>query len=164
VDEYIENSTEFLNDQGYLHYNKNKASGFWAAAIRMHLRIKGVTEYVPVSLAMTEQYRDLLYDFGYGNTNSIEIPATLAKQGLWNTLDQEQYFNLKIVSQAMDKLIYILDAFTPDLIFIFNWDCNEEHYLNSLEYDIKQPTIIENKCWDISLTNRKTRIIVLPLW
>lgn len=159
VDEYLENSTEFINDQGYLHYNKNKSSGFWSAVIRLHLRMKGITDYVKVSLDMPDEYKDLLFDFGYGNTNSIEVPKTLMNHGIWNSLDTSQYFQLKSHSRHLDKMIHILDAFDPDMVFIFNWDCNEAEYLEGLEYEIRKLPHINNKCWGITLHNRRTKII-----
>jgi hypothetical protein len=159
LDTYIEKTFEWVNKFDFLEYNKKKSSGFWSIAMLLHLKIKGVTEKPSISENLDEKFYDLLNDFGYGNTNAIEVPESLQIQGVWDGLDQNKYWQIKEHSRMFDKLKFTIEAYEPNLVFIFNWKCDEKKFLEGLEFDIKSVQLIKDNFLDIHLTNYDTRII-----
>ncbi len=91
---YLEETSKWANEFGFLEYNNNKSSGFWTLAMRLHLRLKGFTENLIISDNLPEEYYEQINDFGWGNTNSIEVPKSLQNQGIWETLDKETYWKI----------------------------------------------------------------------
>ena len=92
---YIEETSKWANDFGFLEYNKNKSSGFWTLALRLHLRLKGFTENLRIGDNLPKEYYNHINDFGWGNTNAIEVPKSLENQGIWETLDKDKYWTVK---------------------------------------------------------------------
>ncbi|HEY4788698.1 MAG TPA: hypothetical protein VIH57_21755 [Bacteroidales bacterium] len=156
---YFEESGKWARNFGFLDYNNNKASGFWTIAIRLHLRIKGFTENLKISENLPEKYYDHINDFGWGNTNSIEVPKSLENQDIWETLDKDKYWAIKQKSKIFDKLVYTINAYKPDLIFIFNWDCNEKEFLDGLDYQKQEHDLISWYLHSYILSKTKTKII-----
>lgn len=156
---YIEATSKWANDFGFLNYNKNKSSGFWTLAIRLHLRLKGFTENLWISESLPKEYYNHINDFGWGNTNAIEVPQSLKNQGIWETLYKEKYWAIKEQSKIFDKLIHTIKLYKPDLVFIFNWDCDEKLFLEGLDYQEQKWDLIDNHFWTYFLPETNTKII-----
>ena|GEM_PF-2804302 len=131
--EYPADSSDCLRGFGFLDYNKNNPYGFWTLVCRLHLRLKGIEETVPISKNLDQKFKHLLSDFGWGNIHSIETKKSLEKRDIWRQLDTQKYNFTKERSKILDKLKHILEVFNPELIFIFNWDAEEEPYLEGLQ-------------------------------
>jgi hypothetical protein len=160
--------SEFIHDYGFLEYNNNSSSGFWTLAMRLHLKLKGVDETLPISNNFPLDKYNLINDFGYGNTNSIELESTLKKWGgdesksissIWNNIDSEDYHKIKKASKKLDKLKHTIDAYHPDLVFIFNWDCNEKEFLEGLEYIEEKHDFIDGHFWTYFIPKYNTHVI-----
>lgn len=155
---YIEETSKWANEFGFLEYNKNKSSGFWTLALRLHLRLKGFTENLRIGDNLPEEYYSHINDFGWGNTNAIEVPKSLENQGVWETLDKDKYWAVKEHSKAFDKLIHTIKAYKPDIVFIFNWDCNENLFLEGLNYSEQKFDLISNHFLSYHLPDTNTKI------
>lgn len=156
---YLEESSKWANEFGFLDYNKNKSSGFWTLAMRLHLRLKGLTVDLKIGDNLPEEYYDHINDFGWGNTNSIEVPQTLENQGIWEMLDKDKYSFVKEQSEPLDKLIHTICAYAPDLVFIFNWDYDEKAFMEGLNYQEQKLDLIENHFLSYYLPETNTRVI-----
>lgn len=159
---YIEETSNWAKGFGFLEYNNNKSSGFWTLVIRLHLRLKGFTENLIISDSLLEEYYDHINDFGWGNTNAIEVPQSLQNQEIWETLDKEKYWAVKEQSRIFDKLIYTVKAYKPDIVFIFNWKCNEKEFLEGFSYQEKKWNFMNNHLWTYILAETNTKIIWTP--
>lgn len=159
LESYINDTKEWLNDLGFLEYNNNKSYGFWTLITQLHLRLKGVKEQVSASSFLEPEYKRLLNDFGWGNTNCIEIQKSLENRDVWNSLDKDVYSKVKQKSISIDKLIHTIKAFRPDLVFIFNWGCNEKLFLEGLEYEETKHTLLNGKLYTYFLPKTNTKVI-----
>ena len=159
LDDYISQTDEWINDYGFLKYNNNKAYGFWTLAMRLHLCLKGVKEKVSISKNIDGKHLEMLNDFGYGNTNAIEVEESLKIQGVWKDLDKEKYSELKSRSKPFDKLVHTIKAYKPDLVFIFNWACNEKIFLEGLQYEEQKLPYVNNQVWTYNLPETNTKVI-----
>ena len=158
----------FIHDYGFLEYNNNAAAGFWTLALRLHLKIKGINDKLPISDNFPNDKLYLISDFGYGNTNCIELEQTLKKWGkdetkginsIWETINKAEYNTIKLASRKLDKLKYTIEAYKPDLVFIFNWQCNEIDFLEGLEYVEQKHELIGGKFWTYFLPETNTHVI-----
>jgi hypothetical protein len=160
LSEYVFETSEWINENGYLDYNENKAYGFWTLVAKLHLRMKGVTKVNGIGRAFYEDVNlRLLDDFGYGNTNSIEMKESLLRRNKWDNIDPTKYRIIKDKSKIFDILKHTIEAYHPDLIFIFNWGCKEKLFLEGLNYEIKKYELIKNHFWVVNLPDTKTKII-----
>ena len=157
--DYHNKSAEWINKYEFLGYNKNNSSGFWTLAMCLHLKLKGIKDTVAIDETVPKKYYELLSDFGYGNTNAIEVKKSLENQGVWNEIDHAEYYNLKDHSLIFDKLKHTVEVYEPSLVFIFNWPCDETIFLEGLRYSIKDVHLIKNKFNDIHLSDYNTWII-----
>lgn len=166
--EYLPDTAEWLEELGFLDYNKNKAGGFWTLVVRLHLKLKGVNAAVSVSSGIPEYTKAYLNDIGWGNTNSIEVQESLKKRKyslddsktVWDVIDKSKYWYTKQLSNKIDKLKYIIDCFAPDYIFIFNWGTDDKMYLEGIEIEsMKEYKEVNNHLWVYHLKNSNTKII-----
>lgn len=155
---YIEESSKWANDFDFLKYNKNKSSGFWTLALRLHLRLKGYTKNLMIGDNLPEEYYNHINDFGWGNTNAIEVRESLKNQGKWEKLDKDKYWALKEHSKIFDKLIHTIRAYQPDVVFIFNWACDETLFLEGLNYQVRKFDLISNRFLSFYLPDSNTKI------
>ncbi|MDL2228574.1 hypothetical protein LJC30_06785 [Odoribacter sp. OttesenSCG-928-L07] len=156
---YIQETSKWVNNFGFLEYNNNKSSGFWTLVIRLHLRIKGFTENLWISESLPEEYYKHINDFGWGNTNAIEVPKSLENQGIWEALDKDKYWSIKEQSKFFDKLIHTIKTYKPNLVFIFNWDCDEKLFLDGLDYQVQKLDLIGNHFCIYHLPETNTKVI-----
>lgn len=159
LDLYADDTTSWINKYGFLEFNKNSSSGFWTLAMKLHLRLKGISGEVKISSNILEEHKLLLNDFGYGNLNSFEVPETLVKQGVWDCIDQAKYWEIKNKSRIFDKLKYTIESYNPELIFVFNWKADESLFLEGLEYTVEKLGHINNQFYIYYFPKTKTRLI-----
>lgn len=156
---YLAETSQWARRFGFLEYNRNKSSGFWTMAMRLHLRLKGITENLSIGANLPEGHYECINDFGWGNTNAIEVPQSLNNQGVWESLDKDKYWAVKQRSKRFDKLAHTINAFRPDLVFVFNWDCNEEEFLEGLNYQGRRMDLLGNHFLTYHLPDTDTRVI-----
>lgn len=160
LDKYIDDTSSWINDYGFLDYNKNAAYGFWTLAMKLHLRLKGITDHISIDKTFYDHdHIDLLNDFGYGNTNAIEVQKSLQNQGIWETLDKSKYWQVKEKSKIFDKLIHTIKVYQPDLVFIFNWACDEKLFLDGLNYTEEKLDLVNNQFWIYTLHDTNTKVV-----
>jgi len=160
LNEYINETSEWINENGYLDYNENKAYGFWTLVAKLHLRLKGVTKVNGIGRSFyNDENLQLLNDFGYGNTNSIEKKQSLIRRKKWDNIDQSKYWIIKEKSTIFDKLQHTIKVYNPDVIFIFNWGCNITTFLEGLSYEIEKYDLFENHFWIVKIKDSNTKII-----
>lgn len=159
LNQYISQTEEWINNNGFLEYNNNSPYGFWSLAMRLHLRLKGCNDYANISSDIDDEHLSLLNDFGYGNTNSIEVKDTLKKRKRWDILDKEKYWKVKANSAIFDKLSQTIDAYSPDLVFVFNWATEEAEFLEGLDYSEQRCNLINNHFIKYTLHSTNTTVI-----
>lgn len=166
--DYLPSIAEWMNELGFLEYNKNNAGGFWTLAMRLHLKLKGINEIVPISENIPESMKKYLNDFGWGNINSIETMDSLSKRkyeldnskSVWQIIDKAKYLYTKQRSEKLDKLKYIVDTYAPDFVFIFNWSADEKKYLEGLEVaKLKKHEESKVGLWEYSFKGVNTKLI-----
>lgn len=159
LEAYIYDNHSLLNEDFFLW--ETEARRFWLLVLNLHLRLKGINEYMDI---IWEEFSnsDLigeLNDFGHGNTNSIQVKQTLQHNGVWSKIDIAKYLVVKEKSSIFDRLIHIIQAYQPDLVFIFDWSCNHEQFLEGLEYTIEKRNVLNGYFFVINLKNYPSRII-----
>ena len=99
---------------------KNAAGAFWPFVLKLHIYIR-TGKYVEDLMALEEDSdeRLSLNEIGYGNMNSMELLQSLKDEDAY--VDEEVYSKVKELSAPLDRIKHILDAYSPDFIFIFNW-------------------------------------------
>ena len=107
---------------------------FWQVANLLHLRLR--TGRITDTGRLSSEERAVLAEMGYGNLNSIEIPASLQKQECWNEIDQDKYHIIKAASEKyLDRYRLLLDAFSPHVSIILSWSGDEASYFEGLAYE-----------------------------
>ncbi len=159
LESYIYDNHSLLNEDFFLW--ETEARSFWLLVLNLHLRIKGINQYVDI---IWEEYgnSDLvseLNDFGHGNTNAIQVKQTLQQNGVWSKMDIAKYLIVKEKSSIFDRLIHTILAYQPELIFIFDWSCNCEEFLEGLEYTTEKLNLLNGYFMVFHVKNYPTRII-----
>lgn len=156
---YLEETSQWIKEFGFLDYNNNQSSSFWTLAMRLHLRLKGFTRNLKISKDLPKEYLEHINDFGWGNTNAIEIQKSLENQEVWQSLDKEKYWAVKEKSKPLDKVVHTIQAYKPDLVFIFNWDCDKTLFLEGLNYTEKKYDFVKNHFQTYYLPDTDTTIV-----
>lgn len=156
---YLTETEKWARKYGFLKHNQNKATSFWTLVIRLHLRIKGFSENLWISKDLPREYYAQIDDFGWGNTNAIEVPASLNARGEWPPKDQAKYWELKEKSKTFDKLRHTIQAYRPDLVFIFNWAGDAHAFFEGMEFQEKRLGLIKNHFVVYLLPETGTRVI-----
>lgn len=158
----IERTSEFLENLKFVDYIKGNMRGFWGLVILLHLRLKGfeVDSSFKIDTSFIEKYK-AHFDFGYGNTNSIELPTSIKNRDEWN--NDKDYQKIKEASRPFDKLRNIVDAFSPKLIIITHWAIDESAFLEELDYEyLSDGGEFNDRFLHIKLTKHDTTVIWIP--
>lgn len=133
--DYLAENDKWLSVENIKEHSGNKEGSFWTLVIRLHLFLRTKRLYSLSEISPAED--TIIEEIGWGNLNAIEVPTTLHKQGRWDSLDQNAYWQIKQESRKLDSIKLLIEAFSPDIIFIFNWDYLKEsdvfHGLNATE-------------------------------
>lgn len=160
LEKYIEANDKFLKKKEFLFSKTNTEFSFWNLVINLHLCLKGIKEFVKVDATFfNSKYASLIDDFGYGNSNALEVKQNLINQGIWKNLNIPSYLEIKSKSAIFDKLIHTINAYQPDNVVIFNWTKKYEPFLEGLEYRIEKTSKVNEHFWIIELKDSNTRII-----
>lgn len=113
--------------------DNNNLSNFWTFVSQLHLYLR--TGKIADNLTqLTPEQIQTIREVGYGNLHSIELKQSLINEGTWEDINPSEYNSLVQQSKSLDKLKYILDAYEPDIVFIFSWE-NYMEFFNGLEYE-----------------------------
>ncbi|MGB3976774.1 MAG: hypothetical protein WBM02_12435 [bacterium] len=159
---FFENTKQWANDFCFFKYTKNQAYGFWTLVIRLHLRLKGFKENLKIGEDFPKNFYEYINDFGWGNTNAIETDQSQKNQSLWETLDKKKYRAIKKKSKKFDRLKCTIDAFKPDIVFVFNWNkqyCQPQNFLEGLVYQEQNIDIVNGKFTYYYLPESKTKLL-----
>ena len=140
LDSYLEKNANVVTAQGEnddnteyhdVHslregWNINNKWTFWTYCQKLHLYITKGYENVDIT-NLTEADYQTIEQMGYGNLNAIEHDGTLKKDRdgkcWWDLIaDKEKFHQLRLASRKLDRIKHILDAYSPDLIIILNWE------------------------------------------
>ena len=158
---YIEENNNLMTVDKIIEYSNNKEGNFWTLIIRLHVFLC-TNEIINVN-EFSENDKQYLEEIGYGNLNSIELPKSLQNQGLWDTLNETIYWDVKEKSRVFDSLKYVLDLYDPDYIFIFNWDASKEKdTFYRLVPHCNTESYIDGIISTYSIENYKTKLIWCP--
>jgi hypothetical protein len=124
LDVYLEDNDRWFSVENIKEYSGNREGSFWTLVIRLHLFLRTQRLYTLSEISSAEE--EILQEIGWGNMNSIEVPKTLQKYGRWESIDQDTYWKIKTASRPLDSIKLLLDSFGPDIIFIFNWNCEKK--------------------------------------
>lgn len=158
IETYIEDGWPKEPDD-FLEYSNNRAYGFWTLVSKLQLKINGINDEVSINTNLDEKYKKILSGIGYGNANSIETQKSLISRGIWDDIDQSIYYDIKNKSTRFDKLKYILDIYSPDYIFIFNWDADEDIIFSDLNVDWLEGEHVDKLFSTYKIRDYNTKVI-----
>lgn len=124
LDDYLVENDKWLSLENIKDHSGNKAGSFWTLVIRLHLFLRTQRLYALSEIYSAED--EILQEIGWGNINAVEVPKSLQNEGRWDSLDHDTYWKIKDKSRPLDSMKLLLDAFKPDVVFIFNWDSSKE--------------------------------------
>lgn len=136
---------------------KNAAGAFWPFVLKLHIYIR-TGKYVEDLLQMEEDSdeRLSLNEIGYGNMNSMELLQSLKDEDAY--VDEEVYAKVKELSAPLDRIKHILDAYSPDFIFIFNW-VEADEIFEGLNVTWHEKHYIDDKLAVYTIEGYDTKII-----
>lgn len=136
---------------------KNAAGAFWPFVLKLHIYIR-TGKYVEDLLQMEEDSdeRLSLNEIGYGNMNSMELLQSLKDEDAY--VDEEVYAKVKELSAPLDRIKHILDAYSPDFIFIFNW-VEADEIFEGLNVTWHEKHYIDDKLAVYTIEDYDTKII-----
>ena len=91
-----------------------------------------------------------------GNMNAMELPESLDNEGV--DYDPQAYAKVKELSTLFDRIKHILDAYSPDFIFIFNW-VDAEGIFEGLNVTWHKEHYIDDKLAVYTIEGYSTKII-----
>jgi hypothetical protein len=109
-----------------------------------------------MSLEDDSDERRSLYEIGYGNMNSMELQESLDNEGV--DYDPKIYAKVKELSAPLDRIKHVLDAYSPDFIFIFNW-VEADEIFEGLNVTWHEKHYIDDKLAVYTIEDYDTKII-----
>ena len=153
---YLNQTTYQVDDDKALEWG-NSSGAFWPFILKLHIYIRP-GKYVE-DLSMLDESSDerlSLYEIGYGNMNAMELPESLDNEGV--DYDPQAYAKVKELSTPFDRIKHILDAYSPDFIFIFNW-VDAEEIFEGLNVTWHKEHYIDDKLAVYTIEGYSTKII-----
>ncbi len=143
---------------------------FWPFVIRLHLLMtRG--EFVDDLNSVPKHLLDAIMTFGYGNIYSVEEVASLRKEGWWDgdvektcwdaVTNVDAYGKARQLTQENILFKDVLDAFSPDCVFIHTWSWSEDAFFRGLEwhpYNVRR----KGKWAAYTVEGYKTKILCMP--
>lgn len=153
---YLNNTTCQVDDEIALTW-KNSAGAFWPFVLKLHIYIR-TGKYVEdlADLDESSDERLSLYEIGYGNMNSMELQESLVNEGI--DFEPQTYAKVKKLSEPLDRIKHILDAYSPDFIFIFNW-VEAEELFEGVNVTWQKEHYIDDKLAVYTIEGYNTKII-----
>ena len=153
---YLNDTTLQVEDEQALSW-KNASGAFWPFVLKLHIYIR-TGKYVEdlMSLEDDSDERRSLYEIGYGNMNSMELQESLDNEGV--DYDPKIYAKVKELSAPLDRIKHILDAYSPDFIFIFNW-VEADEIFEGLNVTWHEKHYIDDKLAVYTIEDYDTKII-----
>ncbi len=150
-----ENNDCFLNCKESF---KDNLGGFWDLVLNLHLKIKKMDN--DIKKALDNNFDDL-NDFVWGNLNVLENLEAIKKRVKIN--DEcifSEYKKIKLESEPLNKLKFLLHMYKPDFVFILSWQGDDEKYFENLGFNL----INENEnekiySYCVNYNNRKTNVV-----
>ena len=109
---------------------------FWEFICKMQLFLRDqklrITSDLRNLSPLEERY---ISEIGYGNANLIELPKTLDKEGNWETIDENMYWQISESAKTIFSPIKnILDSYKPEIIFVLGGDIEDAYLFKGLNY------------------------------
>ena len=99
--------------------------GFWQFCQKLQLYISTGKIYDSLYDLSPSDY-SIIEEIGYANTNSLETQQTLYRRGYWYDIENQYgYWKLKEFSSNLNSFANLLEAYSPDVIIVFNWGFSE---------------------------------------
>jgi len=109
---------------------------FWQFVCKLQLYIQTGQLYSTDDLRKLS-LKEVSYvdSIGYGNLNSLELPKTLCKEGSWDSIDDELYWEIKTNADSIfNPLKNILDVYNPDYVVILSAEIDEDKFFKGIKY------------------------------
>ena len=136
---------------------ENNSGAFWTLVVKLHLYLKTGKYYDNIKHLAADEVK-LLQDIGYGNLNAVELPNSLRNEGKWDSINKEEYWMIKKESTIFDRLKLIMDAYSPDYIYIFNWEERDDIF-EGLKYKWHEEYFKKDFRAVYSIAGYKTKVI-----
>lgn len=115
---------------GFTEWTNNFGKTFWDTGLKLIAGVHGISDWKQLK---RKEVTQPLTEFLWANTNSIEGFGVTAKHNHTKHEDWEVYKKASL--NHLDSLKGILITFQPDIIFILNWDLNENFMDVALEWE-----------------------------
>lgn len=156
LENYLLRNSDTVNVDKMLEW-KNNSGAFWTLVVKLHLYLKTGIYYDDVNQLSADEI-ELLQDIGYGNLNAIELPNSLIKEGEWDNINKNEYWIIKQESAIFDRLNLIINAYSPDYIYIFNWE-DRDNIFEGLKYKWHEEYFEDKFRAVYSIEGHKTKVI-----
>lgn len=134
---------------------------FWEFVCKLHLYIRTGRILNNDGLRnLSQEEVDGVGEIGWGNMNCIELPRTLMKEELWDSIDKDGYWQLKqFAEESIDPIENLIKAYKPDYLIILGWGGTTEHVFKGLSYSTLGEYYEENYRALYTLKDYATKII-----
>ena len=115
----------------------NSSGAYWSFVNKLHLYIR--TGQIKDLNNLSTEDKAILQEVGYGNVNCLELDQTLLKiynQEGWpiDDIDFNKLNLLRERSRVFDNISHIINAYSPDVVIILNWDNYADYYLEGTDF------------------------------
>lgn len=109
---------------------------------------------------LSQEEADCVGEISWGNMNCIELPRTLKKEELWDSIDKEKYWDIKQFSELhIDPIENLIKAYNPDYLIILGWGGTTQHVFKGLAYSTLEKYYEEDYRALYTLKDYMTKII-----
>jgi hypothetical protein len=133
LDNYLEANIRCVTTDKMLAW-KNNSGSFFNMIDKLHLLLRTGKYFSDITTIATAE-KELLEEIGYGNLYSIEIPQTITKRyENDNYRPPKEYWEICDAAKPFETLKSMIEAYSPDYIFIFSWIDKEDDFFEGTDY------------------------------
>ena len=136
LDTILNKNNEVVTPERILCEWKENKGQFWSFVCKLHLYNRTGKLFSNYDLRNLNQKEcSYISEIGWGNMNSIELKRTLEKEDYWRSINKGDYWKLKASSGILiDPIKNIIDAYSPDYIYILGWGDSTDHIFRGLQF------------------------------
>lgn len=120
-------SPDEIDSHGY--DGMDSGSGFWGFVQKAYIYYR-TDKYYPTLKSCSPDIRKHIYEIGYSEAFSIELPKSLENEGCWNNIDHEKYFKIANDAKPLVDAKRLIDIYEPDAIVLLNWSDDVDCFIN----------------------------------